>query len=299
MAEEKMLAREFQDNRARLYALAYRMLGSAAEADDVLQEAWLRVSRADSSQIANLAGWLTTIVARLCLDSLRARALRREEPSTSERADRWVDANATAEEEHILADSVGLALLVVLDTLTPSERLAFVLHDTFDLAFDQIARIIGSTPSAARKLASRARRRVQGAPLDSEGDPDLELERRVVDAFLLASRTGDLVGLLAVLDPDVVLRADPIAVAGSAASTDPRTPRLGPELRGASSVAGTFNGRAQAARPARVNGAAGAVWAPEGTARVAFDFTVKGGVITRIEVVADPERLSRFELDLS
>lgn len=294
MPEEKTLAHAFQDHRPRLHALAYRMLGGTAEADDALQEAWLRVTRADTAEVDNLPGWVTTVVSRVCLDALRSRKARREAPEPVERT----DTRASVEDEHVLADSVGLALLAVLETLSPSERLAFVLHDTFDLPFDEIAGIVGCTPTAARQLASRARRRVRGAPAESAPNADATTERRVVEAFLLAARTGDLAGLLAVLDPDVVLRADALAVAGSQASPNPLTPRFGPELRGATSVASTFNGRARAAQAARVNGAAGAVWAPGGTPRSAFDFVVRGGKITRIDVIADPARLSRFEIEI-
>lgn len=292
MAEEKTLAHEFQAQRARLRVLAYRMLGGSAEADDALQEAWLRVSRTDAAEIDNLPGWLTTVVARVCLDTLRSRKARREEPDNA-RAESLSDDRASVEDEHLLADSVGLALLVVLDTLSPPERLAFVLHDTFDLPFDEVARIVGCTPTSARQLASRARRRVQGSAADSAATADSATQRRVVDAFLLAARTGDLVGLLAVLDPNVVLRADAVAVAGSL--SNPLAPRFSLETRGASAVADTFNGRAQAAQPALVNGGAGAVWAPGGTPRAAFDFVVNGGTITRIDVVADPQRLKGFE----
>lgn len=299
MAREKSLAHDFQDNRPHLRALAYRMLGSRAEADDALQEAWLRISRAETESVENLSGWLTTVVARVCLDLLRTRKARRESPESESDSAPLVEPSANIEEERVLADSVGLALLVVLDTLSPGERLAFVLHDTFELPFDEIARILGCEPAAARQLASRARRRVQGAPPDSDADPDPAVQQRVVEAFLLAARTGDLAGLLAVLAPNVVLRADLRAVTASAASTDPNAPRFAPETRGPDGVAGTFNGRARAARPAQVNGAAGAVWAPGGTPRVAFDFTVADGLITRIEVIAEPERLGRLQLELS
>jgi RNA polymerase sigma-70 factor (ECF subfamily) len=204
-----------------------------------------------------------------------------------------------AEEERLLADSVGMALLVVLETLTPAERLAFVLHDTFDLPFDEIAGIVGCTPSAARQLASRARRRVRGAPAELDADADLAQQRAVVAAFLSASRSGDLAGLLAILDPSVVLRADAKAVEGAArASGDPGTPQLRPELQGASEVANAFLGRARAAQPALINGAVGAAWAPGGQPRVVFDLTIEGGKVVRIDVIADPLRLSRSELTL-
>ena len=269
-------------------AVAFRMLGARNEADDAVQEAWLRLSRSDTSPVENLRGWLTTVVSRVCLDALRSRKSRREEPQdahvqapTGTREDR-ID----PEQEAILADSVGLALLVVLETLAPAERVAFVLHDMFDLPFDEIAAIVGRSPAAARQLASRARRRVQRAA--TLPDADLARQRELVGAFLAASRGGDLAALLAVLDPDVVLRADRAAVQMGASS----------EVRGAAAVAETFSRRAQAARPALVNGAAGLVWATGGRPRVVFLFTIARGKIVAIELVADPERHRQLELVL-
>ena len=264
MDEHEWLAERFEANRTHLRAVAYRMLGSLSEADDAVQEAWLRLSRSDTSGVENLGGWLTTVVARVCLDMLRSRKSRREEPLGAHVPDPIVSREDGIDPEHeaLLADSVGLALLVVLETLAPAERLAFVLHDMFAVPFDEIAPIVGRSPTAARQLASRARRRVQGAA--TVPDADLTRQREVVDAFLAASRGGDFDALLAVLDPDVVLRADRAAVQAGASR----------EVRGAAAVAKTFSGRARFAQPALVNGAVGAVWAPGGRPRVVFGFTI-------------------------
>jgi RNA polymerase sigma-70 factor (ECF subfamily) len=285
MDEHVWLAERFEENRTHLRAVAYRMLGSLSEADDAVQESWLRLSRSDTSGVENLGGFLTTVVARACLDMLRSRRSRREEPLDEHLPEPVVsDADGTdPEHEALLADSVGPALLVVLDTLAPAERLAFVLHDMFAVPFDQIAPIVGRSPDAARQLASRARRRVHGATVP---DADLTRQRTVVDAFLAASRDGDFDALLALLDPDVVLRADNAAVQAGASK----------EVYGARAVAATFAGRARAARPALVNGVAGAVWAPGGRPRIVFDFTMSDGKIVAIELLADPERLRRLDL---
>jgi RNA polymerase sigma-70 factor (ECF subfamily) len=284
--ERDWLAERFEENRTHLRGVAYRMLGSPSEADDAVQEAWLRLSRSDTRGVENLRGWLTTVVARVCLDMLRSRTSRHEEPLDAQVPEPIVSREEGIGPEHdaILADSVGLALLVVLETLAPAERVAFVLHDMFDLPFDQIAPIVGRSPTAARQLASRARRRVQGAARVT--DADRTRRRQVVDAFLTASRSGDLAALLAVLDPDVVLRADRAAVDAGASA----------EVRGAAAVAETFSGRARAAQPALVNGAAGLVWAPGGRPRVIFGFTITGGKIVAIDLVADPERLGQLDL---
>jgi RNA polymerase sigma factor (sigma-70 family) len=285
MHEDDRLAERFEENRTRLRRVAYRMLGSRSEADDAVQEAWLRLSRSETSNIENLGGWLTTVVGRVCLDMLRTRASRREEPmgvrTPEPTASR--ELGTEPEQEALLADSVGLALLVVLETLAPAERVAFVLHDMFAVSFDEIGAAVGRSPAAARQLASRARRRLQGAAVP---DADLTRQRRVVDAFLAASRGGDFAALLAVLDPDVVLRADPAAVAMGSSR----------EVRGAAAVAETFKGRAVAAQPAVVDGAAGAVWAPGGRPRVVFRFAITNGKIFEIELVADAERLSQLDL---
>jgi len=282
MEEHEALAHRFEANRAHLRAVAYRMLGSMSEADDAVQEAWLRLNRSGDAGVENLNSWLTTVVARVCLDMLRSRKSRREEPLGVH----LMDPIANPEHEALLADSVGLALLVVLETLAPAERLAFVLHDMFAMPFDEIAPIVQRSPAAARQLASRARRRVQGAT--AAGDTDLTGRREIVDAFLAASRSGDFDALLALLDPGVVLRADPAAV------------RMGPaaEVQGAAEVAATFSGRARTAQLALVNGAAGAVWAPGGRPRVVFVFTIDGGKIVQIEMLADPARLGKLDLSI-
>src|SRR3989442_2592774 len=272
MEDRGWLATRFEENRTHLKAVAYRMLGSVSEAEAAVQDAWLRLSRSDTSGVENIDGWLTTIVARVCLDMLRSRKARREEPLGAQAPEMIVsrEEGVDPEREALLADSVGLALLVVLETLAPAERVAFVLHDMFDLPFDEIAPIVGRSPTAARQLASRARRRVQGAAAVPE--PDLTRERQVVDAFLAASRGGDFEALLAVLDPDVVLRADAAAVQMGAAA----------EVHGAKAVADTFKRRAQAAPPALVNGAAGLVWLAGGEPRVVFEFTTRGEKIVEI-----------------
>ena len=288
MDEHDWLAKRFEAERPHLRAVAYRMLGSLAEADDAVQESWLHLSRSDTSEIKNLGGWLTTVVARVCLDLLRARTSRREEPLPADEAEPIMSRQdgIDPEQEALLADSVGLALLVVLDTLNPAERLAFVLHDLFDVPFDEIAPIVGRSPTAARQLASRARRRVQGAAADE--DADLTRQQEVVAAFLAASRSGDFAALLAALDPNVVLRADHAVVATGAAR----------EVRGATAVAGQFSGRARFAQLALVDGAVGAVWAPGGKPRVVFSFTVLRGKIVAIDLIADPARLSQMALSV-
>jgi RNA polymerase sigma factor (sigma-70 family) len=303
MDEQDWLAQRFEANRTHLRAVAYRMLGSLNEADDAVQEAWLHLSRSDTSDVKNLGGWLTTVVARVCLDMLRSRKSRREEPldeplgaHVSEPIGNRED-GIDPEHESLLADSVGPALLVVLETLAPAERLAFVLHDMFAVPFDEIAPIVGRSSTAARQLASRARRRVRGVATVS-ADADLARQREVVDAFLAASRSGDFDALLAMLDPDIVLRADRAAVDSAASRQASGAPPLSPELRGASAVAEAFSGRARAARPALVNGAVGAVWAPRGRPRVVFGFTVAHGKIARIDMLADPARLRRLDLIL-
>ncbi|MFL5758199.1 MAG: sigma-70 family RNA polymerase sigma factor [Thermomicrobiales bacterium] len=278
MDEHDWLAVRFEENRGRLRAMAYRMLGSASEADDAVQESWLRLSQSGANDVDNLGGWLTTVVARVCLDMLRSRKSRREEPFDFQMVEATdVGANGfDPEHEALLADAVGPALLVILETLAPAERLAFVMHDMFGVPFDEISSIVGRTPTATRKLASRARRRVQGVSTTPEADNDRQ--RTIVDAFLAASRNGDFDALLALLDPDVVLHADDEA-AGKGA------PR---EVRGAVAVAETFSGRARVAKPALVNGSVGAVWAQEGRPRVAFGFTIMDGKIVEIGILANP-----------
>ncbi|HEY2165447.1 MAG TPA: sigma-70 family RNA polymerase sigma factor [Gemmatimonadaceae bacterium] len=288
MTDRDALAKAFEENRKRLRAVAFRMLGSRAEADDAVQEAWPRLSRSDAGQVENLGGWLTTVVARVCLDMLRSRRSRREksleDPAFESAANR--EAQLNAEHEVMLADSVGLAMLVVLETLTPAERVSFVLHDMFDLPFEEIAPIVGRTATAARQLASRARRRVQGKGGSAESDR--ERQRLVVEAFLRASREGDFEALLALLDPDVVVRVGAAAAAlGSA-----------PEVRGAKEVAKVFVGRAKGARPALIDGVPGLVWAPGGKPRVVFAFTTAGGKVTGIELISDPARLGELDLEI-
>jgi len=289
VSEGDWLAGQFEQNRPRLRAVAYRMLGSAAEADDAVQEAWLRLGRSGADGVQNLAGWLTTAVARVCLDMLRARKARREQPLPAQPLD-VLSGSADGpgpEQEALLADSVGLALLVVLDTLSPAERAAFVLHDMFSLPFADIAAIVGRTPNAARLLASRARRRVHGA--DPHTSADLARQRQVADAFLAAARHGDFAALLAVLDPDVVLHAD----AAAAPAGSPR------QVRGAHKVAKgalAFAARARFAQPALVNGAVGVVAAPRGRPFIVLGFTFTAGKITAIDVIADPDRLRQLDL---
>jgi RNA polymerase sigma factor (sigma-70 family) len=282
------LTEGFEAHRPHLRAVAYRMLGSTSEADDAVQEAWLRLSRSDVGRVQNLRGWLTTVVGRICLDMLRARTARREAP-LDEQAPYLVESRADGpdpEQEALISDSVGLALLVVLDTLSPAERLAFVLHDMFSVPFDEIAPILQRTPDATKMLASRARRRLKAA--NTTPDTDAARHRAVVRAFLAAARRGDFGALLALLHPDVVLRADGTAIAKGAP----------PELRGAADVAGQFSGRAQAARPALIDGAAGAVWATRGRPQVVFDFAIAGGKIVAIALIADPDRLRRLDLTI-
>jgi RNA polymerase sigma factor (sigma-70 family) len=286
MDDRDWLAARFEESRSHLHAVAYRMLGSTSEADDAVQEAWIRLSGSHTDDVENLRGWLTTVIARVSLDMLRSRSARREEAleaHTTNAATR--DAAADPESEAVMADSVGSALLVVLETLTPAERLAFVLHDLFGVPFEEIAPIVGRSPEAARQLGSRARRRVQGT---DASNADRRRKRELVAAFLAASREGDFHGLLALLDPDVVLRADRAAVRVGAA----------PELVGAAAVAKTFAGRARAAQVATVNGDPGAIWASGGRPRVVFRFRIDGERITEIELLAEPDRLRGLELDL-
>lgn len=290
MGESDWLAERFEENRTHLRAVAYRMLGSLSEADDAVQEVWLRLSRSDTRGVKNLGGWLTTVVSRVCLDMLRSRKSRREEPLVAHVPDPIVSREGGIDPEHqaLLADSVGLALLVVLETLAPAERLAFVLHDMFAVPFHEIAPIVGRSATAARQLASRARRRVQAAA--TVPDADLTRQRQVVDAFFAAARGGDFNALLAVLDPDVVLRADRGAV----------PPGASREVRGAPTVAEralAFSQLVPFAQPVLVNGAAGIVsWLPDGRPFSVMGFTVRRGKIVEIYVLADPARLRQLDL---
>jgi RNA polymerase sigma-70 factor, ECF subfamily len=290
MVESDRLIERFEENRTRLRAVAYRMLGSLAEADDAVQEAWLRLSKSDSGEVDNLGAWLTTVVARICLNLLRSRQTRREEPLEASLPDPVVSGTdgPSPEDEVLLADSVGLALQVVLDTLTPAERLAFVLHDMFDLPFDAIAPIVGRSSASARQLASRARRRVRGADLRAP-DPDSDRQRDVVDAFFAAARRGDFDALVTVLDPDVVERVD----------AGPARPDISALVRGAAVVAGRaimFDQPSPRLRPVLVNGAAGVVVTVRGEPFAVMAFTVSGGRIVEIDVLADPDRLNRLDL---
>ncbi len=291
VSDRDLLAERFETHREHLRAVALRMLGSSLEADDAVQEAWLRLCRTDADAVDNLAGWLTTVVARVCLDILRTRTRQEELPDA---ASDPVAANSP-EDEAMLADSVGLALLVVLDTLAPAERLAFVLHDLFAVSFEEIAPIVGRTPVAARQLASRARRRVQSDPVfpDASANP----QREVVAAFLAAAREGDFAALLRLLDPDVVLRADAVAVEMAAARVSAGAPELNKEMRGVDAVARVFAGGAKAARLVLVDGLAGAVVSVGGRPMAVFDFTVGRGRVIGIELLADPEILDVLHIE--
>lgn len=284
MQSNEALAQEFERNREMLLAVAYRMLGSRTEAEDVVQEAWLRLEKHAIEPIENLPGWLRTVVARLCLDQLRGRKARREE-SIEQAGVPPMLAPEDSEREAQLADSVGLAMLVVLQNLSPAERVAFVMHDMFDLSFDEVGRVLGRSAVATRQLASRARRRVRGiSPMPAS---DLAEQRRVVDAYLTAARQGDLNGLMAVLDPEVVIRMDQAAVAAGGVG----------ELRGAADVARVaVAARARAASPALINGQIGLVVAPFGRLRLVVLMTFRGGAIAGIDIVADPARLAGLEL---
>ena len=291
MNDQDWLAERFEANRSHLRGVAYRMLGSVTEADDAVQEAWIRLSRTDASQVDNLRAWLTTVVGRVCLNMLRSRKTRRESPLDTHVPDPILspESGLDPEQEALLGDSIGLALLVVLDSLTPAERVAFVLHDVFAVPFDDIAPIVGRTPAAARQLASRGRRRVQGAPVP---DVDLEGQWAVVDAFLAAARDGDFERLLAVLDPDVVVRSDGGVVRPDLVST----------IHGSRAVAEqamSFRRFAETATRVLVNGIPGGVaWAPDGTPFSVLALTVNSRRIVAIDVLADPERLRQLDLTM-
>lgn len=287
MDEKKFLEDQFEASRRHLKAVAYRMLGSTSEAEDALQETWLRLSRADTSGVNNLGGWLTTVISRVCLDMLRARKIRREDPLDEGVREPTASAADPGGFEHeaMLADSVGLAMLVILQQLAPAERIAFVLHDMFDLPFDEISTIVGRSPEAARQLASRARRRVQGKPAPDE--KELAGNRSVVSAFLTASRTGDLSGLLAVLDPNVVMRADAAAM---------RLGAVPPAISGANDVAKAFAGRARNAQVGLIDHAIGVIIAPDGELRLVLEVIVRDGRIVEISSIADRETLAGMEL---
>jgi len=297
MEETDWLAERFEAERVRLAALAYRMLGSRADAEDAVQESWIRLTQADHSAVENLSGWLTTVVSRVCLDQLRSRRTRDYQPLDLEHPDQIEETSYEAgpEQQALLAESVGLAMLVVLETLKPAERVAFVLHDVFAVPFDEISAILNLSPAAARQLASRARRRVQGADVPSGS---VGRQRELVAAFLAASRAGDFETLLSLLDPEVVLRADPAALELSAARKGRGAPDLAAEMRGAQAVAERFMGRAAAAQLALIEGLAGATWAPGGRPKVVFSFVTGDGKITGIHLIADPETISGLEVVL-
>ena len=289
MGEKDWLAEKFEENRSHLRAVAYRMLGSASEADDAVQETWLRLSQSAASEIENLGGWLTTVVARVCLDMLRSRKSRREDELDADVAESSANAASDPEQEALLADSVGLALLVVLDKLAPAERVAFVLHDLFAVPFEAIAPIVGRTPTATRKLASRARKRVHGA--SAVPPTGLREQRKIARAFLEALRAGDVEGLIAVLDPDVTFRVDE-------AAARPGAPR---EIHGALNWARgavAFSHMARAARPALINGSVGLVWAPKGRVLQVVRFAFARGKIARAEAIADPARLGQLDVTI-
>jgi RNA polymerase sigma-70 factor (ECF subfamily) len=295
MDQQDWLTERFEENRPRLRGVAYRMLGSLNEAEDAVQEAWLRLERTDTATVENLGGWLTTVVSRVCLDMLRSRKSRREEPIDAQVKEPSVarGEGADPEGEAMLADSVGVALLVVLDTLTPAERLAFVLHDLFGMPFEEIASIVERSPEATRQLASRARRRVRGAP----AVPDLsrERQREVVEAFVRAARTGDLEGLLAVLDPDAVLHIE----AAARIDAPPAEAGMPRELTGASTWAKPFLALSRGLRPvqaALIDGRVGLIHAPGGRLSRVLAFTVTDAKVTRLEVLADPARLRELDI---
>ena len=297
MERNNEIAAQFEAHRSHLSAVAYRMLGSRGEADDAVQEAWLHVERSGASGVQNVGGWLTTVVSRVCLDMLRARRSRREEGEDAIAVPPAANADGSSPDQAtLLADSVGLALHVVLETLAPAERIAFVLHDMFDLAFDEIAAILGCSSAAARQLASRARRRVKGGSADSE--VDITRHRHVVDAFLLAARSGDVSALLAVLDDDVTLRPDAAALEGTRLNKGKGAPKLDGDTRGPQAIAAAFAGRAKAAQPALIAGSLGAVWAPKGTPRVVFDFTIRAGKVVAIDVIGDPKEVAALDIVL-
>lgn len=297
MNEDTLLSEQFEAEKTHLKAIAYRMLGSQADAEDAIQEAWVRLSRSDAGDVHNLGGWLTTVVARVCLDVLRSRSTRDEVPLEEQDVEEIAGSpqQVDAEQEMLLADSIGPALMIVLDTLAPAERVAFVLHELFAVSFDEIALILGRSSAATRQLASRARRRVEGRSATVEDDR--ERQCAIVQAFLSASRRGDFDALLMLLDPDVVHRKDAAAVLATSARKG--APASSSELRGRRVVAHAFAGRATAAQSALIDGMAGAAWAPGGTPRAVFMFKVEGGKIVAIDLVADPARIRKMKIVLN
>jgi RNA polymerase sigma factor (sigma-70 family) len=288
------LSARFEENRPRLRAVAYRLLGSTSDTEDAVQETWLRVTRADAGAVDNLGGWLTTLITHVCLDMLRARKTREKAaPALMAEGAAAPSEPTDPEREILLADAVGSAMMVVLDTLSPPERVAFVLHDLFALSFEDVGAIVGRSVDATRQLASRARRRVQGA---GEREEELPSQREVAQAFMAASRDGNLEAVLAVLDPEVILRVDPAAVKAAAANAAKGAPRLVPEVRGAVDVARVFLGSAQVARPALVDGTPGAAWAPGGRPRAVWAFKVERGRIFEVQFMVDPKTIARLEV---
>lgn len=286
MIENNVLETQFESHRSHMRGVAYRILGSQSEAEDAVQEAWLRLNRTDAENLDNLGGWLTTVVARICLDMLRSRKAKREDDMDTGAAEAAShDKGPALEDEALLADSVGLALLVVLEKLTPAERIAFVLHDMFDFAFEEIAPIVDRTESGTRQLASRARRRVRGTPEPTE---EAAPRRQVVEAFLSASRNGDFEGLMAVLDPDVVFHPD-VAAAALGSTTD---------FQGSTAVANMFKGRARNAEPVLINGGPGLVVAPNGRLLLVLALTITESKVSRVDAIADPEHLKKLELSV-
>lgn len=293
MEKKDWLAENFAENRQLLMTIAFRMLGSHDEAEDAVQEAWIRLARSKSEDLENLKGWLTTIVTRVCLDVLRSRKSRREEPLDQSVYEIPNEGSGNPEEDVLIGDSIGPALLLVLDLLSPNERVAFVLHDLFDLSFEEIALMIDRTETATRQLASRARRRVRGAgPLPE----DLKCQQEVVSAFFAASRNGNFDAILKLLHPNVVLRADETAVKIAEANESKGAPLVKREIRGARNVADIFNGKAAEAKLALVNGLPGATWAPGGKPLVAFSFSFKEGTISAIDIIMDPKRLPFIDI---
>lgn len=295
VAGTDLLTERFEADRERLRAVALRMLGTPAEADDAVQEAWLRLNRTDVGDVDNLSGWLTTVTSRVCLDMLRSRRTRHERPLPETDRAGLASTGPDPEQQAVMADSVGVALLVVLDRLTPEERLSFVLHDLFAVPFDEIASALDRSSDATRQLASRARRKIRGA---TAPEGDLAAQRRLVDAFLAASREGRFDDLLALLAPEVTLHADQSAVAGAKANAASGAPVLEPALLGARSVATAFSGKARAALPALVDGVPGAAWVFRGAVRGVFTFEVADGAIAAVEVITDEAALSELDIQV-
>ncbi|WP_413558989.1 sigma-70 family RNA polymerase sigma factor [Bdellovibrio sp. HCB209] len=295
MEKKDWLTKNFEDSRKHLKAVAYQMLGSTGEAEDAVQEAWIRLNRSESEKIENLQGWLTTVVSRVCLDMLRSRKSKREESLDSASHENTPETKGNPESENMIADSVGPALLLILDQLTPTERIAFVLHDIFDVSFEEIGPIIDRGEDATRQLASRARRRIKGTPTVQDNS---EREREMVSAFLAASRDGNFDALIRLLHPDAVLRADTTAIKISQANKDKGAPQFQPQLTGAETVANTFKGKASAAQLALVNGNYAGTWAPAGKPVVVFSFTFAEGKIMAIEIIMDPDKLNTLNVDI-